>query len=94
MFALKLEVNEYPAVILIVLFHAVIQFFDMPLIGKAQNLLFELPAAFAGDDFNERDLLVHGFFYDTVEFRVDLIAFVVNIVQVEFKFCHVYFPQG
>ena len=66
MFALKLEVNEYPAVVLIVLLHTVIQLFDVSLIEKAQDLLLELSASFAGDDFHQRDLLVHGFFYDAV----------------------------
>lgn len=72
--------NEYPSKILIVFFDAVIELLNVSLIQKAQHLLLELSAAFAGDDLNEFDLAVNGFFDDAVEFRVNLIAFVVDLV--------------
>ena len=84
MFSLKLEVDEYPAVVLIVLLHTVIQLLDMSLIEKTQDLLLELPAPFTGYDINKCDLFVKCFFNDAVQFRIDLIALVVNVVQVQF----------
>ena len=60
------EVNEYPPKVLVILFDAVIEFFDVALIQKPQHLFLELPAAFAGDDLNQFDLLFDRFFHDTV----------------------------
>ena len=74
--------NEYPSKVLIVFFNAVVELLDMSLIQKAQDLLLELSAAFAWDDLNEFDLADNGFFDDAVQFRVNLIAFVVDLVQV------------
>lgn len=65
----------------------------MPLIEKAQYFLFELATSFAGDDLDKFDFTFESFFNDPVEFRLDLIALVVNIVQVKFELCH-HFPQG
>ena len=78
------EMDENATVILVVLFDPVVKFLDMPLIEKTQYLLLELSAAFAGDDFDKGYFLVNGFFDDAVEFLVDLVAFVVDVVEVEF----------
>jgi hypothetical protein len=63
---LKPEMDEYPPVIFVILFDPVIQFFDMSLIEKSQNLLFELTAAFAGDDLDQGDLPVYCLFDNAV----------------------------
>jgi hypothetical protein len=60
----------------------------MSLIQEAQHFLLQLPAAFAGDDLDQVDLLIDRLLHDAVELRVDLIAAVVDLVQVEFEFCH------
>lgn len=82
--------NEYTPEILIVLFHTMIKLFNVSLIQKPQNLLLQLPTAFARDDLDEFDLPLNRFFNDPVEFRIDLVASVVDVMQVKFEFCHGY----
>ena len=65
-FASKLEVNEYPPKILVILLYAVIQLLDMSLIQETKNFFLELTAAFAGDDLHEFDLSINGFLDDAV----------------------------
>src|SRR5690606_15175079 len=65
--------------------------FDVPLIQKTQNFFLELSAAFAGNDLHQRDLPVNGFLHDAVQFRIDLVSAVVDLMQVEFQLCHYFF---
>lgn len=76
--------NEDATEIFVVFFHAMIQLFDMVLIQEPQHFFLELTAALAWDNFNKIDLSVNCFFHDLVEFFVDQIAFVVNIMQIQF----------
>ena len=76
--------DEYPSVVFVIFFNAVILLLDMSLVEKAQHFLLELSAALAGDDLSKLDLLVHGFFHDAVKLRVDLVAFIIDVVQVQF----------
>ncbi|MGB7873342.1 MAG: hypothetical protein WBL25_03085, partial [Anaerolineales bacterium] len=78
--ALMFEMNKNAAEVFVVFFHPVIESFDMFLIKKTQNLFLQLPAAFAGDDLNQLDVLVDSFLNDAVQFRFDLIAPIVNFV--------------
>lgn len=86
--ALEFEVDEDASEIFIVLFEAMIQFLDLWLVQEPQYFLLELPTAFAGDDLNEFDFPVNRFLHNPIKFRVDLIAAVVYVVQVQFKLCH------
>lgn len=83
--------NKYPPEILIVLLYAMIQLLDMSLIEKAQNFFLELSASLSRDDLNQCDFPVNRFFDDAVQFRVNLLAAVIDVVQVKFKFCHYFF---
>jgi len=83
--------DKNPPEIFVILFHAVIQLLDMSLVQKAQDFFLQLPAPLAGDDFNPFDFTVYRFLDDAVEFGLDFLAAVVNVVQIEFEFCHDYF---
>jgi len=47
------EMDKNPAEIFVILFKAVIQFFDLRAFQKTQNGFFELAAAFAGNDLHQ-----------------------------------------
>jgi hypothetical protein len=83
--------NKYPPEILIIFLYAMIQLLDVILIEKAQDFFLQLPAAFAWNDFNERNFLLDCLFHDAVQFRVNLLTAVVDVVQVELEFCHYFF---
>ena len=74
--------NKNAPEIFTILFNAVIQGADMSLIKKAQHALLELPTAFAGNNLHQLDTLLNGFLYNAIEFDFDLVAVVINIVQV------------
>ena len=82
------KVDKDAAEVAVVLFHPVVQLADMRLIEETEDLFLELPAPFAGDDFDEIDLFVDRFLDDPVEFGIDLTAAVVDVVQIELEFCH------
>ena len=85
---LKLEMDEYPPKVFIILLDPMIKLFDMPLIQKAQHLFLELPTPFARNDLNQFYFSVNGFFHNAIKLRIDLVAAVVNVMQVKLKFCH------
>ena len=80
---LELEVDEDPSEVFIVFFDAMVQLFNMSLVQEAKYLLFQLPTSLARDDLNELDFPLNRFLYNTIKLRVDLIAAVVDVVQVE-----------
>jgi hypothetical protein len=87
-FSLELEVNEYPPKILVILLQAVIKLLNMSLIQESQHFLLELAAALARNDLDQLYLPVHGLLDNAIKLRIDLIAAVVDVMQIQFKFCH------
>ena len=87
-FASKLEVNEYPPKILVILLYAVIQLLDMSLIQETKNFFLELTAAFAGDDLHDGDPLLHSLLHDVVQCTVDVLPLVEDVMQVELELGH------
>ena len=85
---LEPEVDEDPSEVFIVLFEAVIELFNMSLVQETQYFFLELPTAFARDDLNEFYFPVNRFLHNAIQLRVDLIAAVVDLVQVQLKLCH------
>lgn len=85
---LKLEVNKNPSEVFIVLLESMVELLNVSLIKKAQNLLFELSTSLTGNDLDETDFLFKRLCNNAIEFRVDLVAAIVDVVQVEFKLCH------
>lgn len=85
---LKSEVDEDPSEVLIILFEAMIELFDMSLVQETQYFFLELPTTFARNDLNEFYFPVNRFLHDAIQLRVNLSAAVVDIVQVQLKLCH------
>ena len=85
---LELEVDEDPPEIFFFFFNAMIQLFNMSLVQEPKYLFLQLSTAFAGDNLDQFYFPVNRFLQNTVKLRVDLIAAIVDVVQVEFKFCH------
>jgi hypothetical protein len=81
-------VNEYPPKILVILFQAMVKLLNMSLIQKSQHLLLELAAAFAGNDLDQLYFPVQGLLHNAIQRRIDLIAAVVDVVQIQFEFGH------
>ena len=81
--------NKDAAEVLVIFFDAMIQRADVRLIQEAQHFLLELSAALAGDDLDQFDLALERFFHDAVQLRIDLLAAVVDVVQIQFEFSHV-----
>jgi hypothetical protein len=75
--------DEYPPEVAIVLLDAMIKLSDMSLVQKTQHFFLELPAAFAGDDLDQFYFSIDGFFHNAIQFHIDLVALVVNVVQVK-----------
>lgn len=46
-------------------------------------MLLELPAAFAGNNFDQFNALVHGLLHNAIQLIVNGAAFVINVVQIE-----------
>jgi hypothetical protein len=80
---LKLEMNEYPSEVFVILLHTMVQLFDMALVQESQNLFLELPAAFAGDDLDQGDLFVKRFLHNAVQFHLDLVSAVIDLMQIK-----------
>lgn len=77
------KVYEYSTEVLVIFFNTMIQSADMLLVEKAQNFLLQSAATFAGDDLNERNLLVNCFLNDAVEFSINKMPLVVYVVQIQ-----------
>lgn len=83
-----LEMDKDASEILVVFFDAMVQLADVRLIQKAQNFFLELSTTLAWDDFDKINFPVNRFLNDAIEFGVNLIAAIINVVQIEFEFCH------
>ncbi len=88
---LKLKIDKQPPEILAVLINAVVFLFDMLLVEKLQYPLFQLSGAFSRDDLHGFDFLLNRLVDDILKLPVDLVAFVVDVVKVEFQFGHACF---
>ena len=82
------KMDEYTSKILIVFFEAMVERANVGLIEKAQDVLLQLAAAFAGDNFDQIDAAVHSFLDNSIEFFLDGISPVVDVVEIEFQLCH------
>jgi hypothetical protein len=82
------EVNKDPAKIAVVFFKAVIESANMRLVEKSKHMFFELATAFARNNLDQCDSLRDCFLDNSVQLYINLIAAVVNIVQIQHEFCH------
>ena len=76
------------AVVLIVLLQPMIELLYLRLHQEADNVLFKLPAALAGDNLNQSDPIFDRLGDDAVQLRVDGRALVVNLMQIQFDLSH------
>lgn len=74
------EMHKNAPEILVIFFNAVVKRPNIFPVKKAQHFLFKLSAAFAGDDLDERNLLFDRFPNNAIEFAVDLVAAIVDVV--------------
>lgn len=86
---LEAEVDEEAAEVFAVFVDAVVVLFHLWLLKEAEDLLFQLAAALAGDDLDELDLLVDRLVDDVAEGVVDCARVVVDVVKVKFQLSHV-----
>src|SRR5215472_7912486 len=77
--------DEQPTEVLRVLLDPVVLGLDLVLLEKPQDVLLELPRALAGDDLDQRRLLGLGLLDDRPQGPVDVLAPVVDVVQVELQ---------
>src|SRR6266581_789620 len=83
--SLVAEVDEQAAEILGVLLHAMVERLDLLLLQEPEHPLLELPRALAWDDLDQRRLLPHGLVDDVPQRAVDVLAPVVDVMQVELE---------
>ena len=76
------KVDEDPPKVTVVFLDTMIERTNMPLIKKSQNVLLELTAAFARNNLHEGDPLGNRLLHNPVEFAVNLVAAIVDLVQV------------
>lgn len=72
--------------ILTILIQTVIFGLDMLLLKKANDLLLQLTTSFTGNDLHHRDFLLNSFINNVIQSLVYFPAFIVDVVEVEFKF--------
>jgi hypothetical protein len=78
-----LKPDEYPAEIFRILVDAVVERADVLAVEKAQNTLFQLSAAFAGNDLQHIDTFLRSFADGAFQLDIDQIALVEQRVKVQ-----------
>jgi len=75
-----LETDKQSTEVLAILINAVVFGFDVFLLKKSDNGLFQLPTAFAGNNLYKRDAVFYCFINHTVELGIYFLAFVEYLV--------------
>ena len=79
---LMTKVDEDPPEVAVVFLDTMIEWANMSLIEKSQDVLLELTAALARNNLDEGNPLGHRLLNDPVEFTVKFVAAIVDLVQV------------
>lgn len=82
------EMHKDASEILVVFFDAMVELANVRLIQKAQNFFLERAASLARNNFDEINFPVNRFLDNAIQFRINLSAAIVDVVQIEFEFCH------
>ena len=77
------KMDKNAAKVFAVLFNPVVKRANLRLIEKAEHPLLQLAAAFAGNNFYQVDPFIHCFLDNPVQFSLDFITPIVNIVEVK-----------
>lgn len=83
------KVNKQPPEVLAILINPVVFGFDVLLLQEPDDLLFELPRPFAGNDLYRVDLSLNGLIDDIAQGSVNLVASVVNVMKVKYQLRHI-----
>jgi hypothetical protein len=78
--------DEDPTEIMRILLNPVIERPDVLAGEEAKHALFELTASLAGDDLNEPNFLLNGFLDDVSKGPIDIVASVVDLVEIQLEF--------
>jgi hypothetical protein len=78
-------VDEHPSKIVRVLLDSVIERLNLLLVEKSQYALLELAASLARDDLHQPNSLLDRFFDDASKGTIDIVAPVVDLVQVQLE---------
>src|SRR5215469_16113390 len=78
--------HKDPAEVLGILLHPVIESLDLLLVEEPEDVLLQLARALARDDLDQRGLRPHGLVDDSSQRAVDVLAAVVDVMQVELEF--------
>src|SRR5690242_8435576 len=90
---LPAKMNEKAAEVLRILLDSVVFRFDLFLLKEAQHVLLELSGSLAGDDLDQGRLLGFRLVDDGPQRPVDVLAPVVDVVQVKLEL-HGHRPEG
>src|SRR5580692_2615282 len=82
---LPAEMHEQPAEVLRVLLDPVVLGLDVLALQEPQDVLLELARPFARDDLDQRRLLFRRLVENRLQRAVDVLAAVVNVVQVKLE---------
>ncbi len=77
---LMFETYKYSPKIFTVFVYTMVKRANMFLVEKAEHFLFELSATLTWDDLYKRDFLLDRLLDNAIEFRIDFVAFIVNLV--------------
>jgi hypothetical protein len=83
---LRSEVDEDTPEIVRVLLNPVVERPDVLLVEETQHPLLELTTSLAGDDLYEPNSLLNGFVDDVSKGTVDIVASVVDLVEIQLEF--------
>ena len=76
------EVDKDSAVVFVVFFYPEVKLLDLRLVQEPKNVFFQLAAAFAGNNLDERDALVDRFLDYPVQFGFDIFASIEDGVEI------------
>jgi hypothetical protein len=85
---LMAKVHKDSSEIAVVFLKTVVETANMRLIEKSKHMFFELPTAFARNNFDQCDPFCDGLLDNSVQLRVNLVASVINIVKIQYELRH------
>lgn len=77
------KMDKYPAKVTIIFFNPMIQGPDVSLIEKTQHPFFKLATAFTRNDLYQSNPLVYSFCHNPVEFRLNPLTAIIDVVQIQ-----------
>ena len=92
--SLPAEVDEDPAEVVGVLVNAVVERLDLALVEKPKDALLQLTRSFARNDLDDLRLLGDRFIDDPSQGAVDLVALVVDLMEVKLELHSTMIPDG